>query len=458
MSLFFILNNIHLAVSLIGALAFFMMAWLSFDSFNIRHSASTLVKAVALSLLALVQVADSFTGFTLKTVGLPYNIFVGLVSIGVVLWAYRKLRAEQNKTLKPLIFGFSFLFLAKSALVSSSFLLGGNTLLLVLLTLEFIGFIFLFWWVWQYLALRIQEEMMLIFAGMALLVASVVTVAFSGILVSQVSNNALENLTTSVRVMDLAITNRESEALAKVRLLASDGVLPEMITDRQIGMLDVSLSKNLEAEELDFLIVLDELGEVVKSVPVSGRAGSNLRQTVFGSRSLLGESLVTIDGVEGSPWAIVASAPIIEDDIVVGVVVGGFFLDNGFVDNLEKITGLEASVYRGAERVATTEVGVDGRTRLNNITEVNDQVVQQVLEQNSGIALHTTINSEPYLASYLPIHDTDNKTVGMISATQSGRDVVDLATKTNQLTFIIVVVLMLLIMTPAYFVTRKIAF
>lgn len=502
MSLFFIFNNAHLAVSLFGALAFFMIAWLSFDIFVIRKDLKTFCRAAGFSLLVLSQLVAAFTAESLVdtspltlldqwlfTAGLvlvavsylwsrrstvailaaavalvplglglelsfeAFDLAIVLVAAILVFW---QLLYDHNRSLIPLIIGFVLLAASRGFLAvifysaTSDMLFGGY------LVFEFLAFLSLLVWSWQFLVFRIREEMTFIFSGMALLIATVVTVAFSSILITQVTNNAMVSLATSVKVMDLAINSKQSEALAKVKLIAQNEALPGLVAERKIDELDLSLQQELASENLDFLMITDEVGEVVKSVPSSGRAGDNFRQTVFGSKAMLGESVVTISGVGGEPLAIVAASPIIVDDVVIGILVGGFKLDNVFVDNLQKVTGLGASIYSGVDRVATTEVEVDGTTRLS-LKETNQQVVGQVLGAKNGITLQTTINSRPYLASYLPLSDVDGNTVGMLAATQLGNNVVDLAAKTNQLTFIIVVALMLIIAAPIYFIAKRLS-
>lgn len=502
MSLFFIFNNAHLAVSLFGALAFFMIAWLSFDIFSVRKDWKTLSRAVGFSLLVLSQLVDAFTVESLADAGPLALLDQGLFTTGLVLatlsyiWSRRsmvaigvlagaliplvfnlelsfealdlviilvaailvfwQLRYDHNRSLIPLIIGFVLLAISKGFLTAIFYTTTSDTLFGGYLVFEFLGFLSLLVWSWQFLVFRVREEMTFIFSGMALLIATMVTVAFSSILITQVSNSALSNLTISARVMELAIDSKRSEALAKVKLIATNPDFPSLIADRKIDELDLSLQQELENENLDFLIITDEVGEVVKSVPSSGRAGDNLRQTTFGSKAMLGESVVTISGVGDESLAIVAANPIIVKDEVVGILVGGFNLDNVFVDNLQKVTGLGASIYSGADRIATTEIEVDGTTRLT-LKETNQQVIGQVLGADTGITLQTTINSRPYLASYLPLHDVEGNTVGMLAATQLGRNVVDLATKTNQLTFIIVVVLMLIIAAPIYFIAKRLS-
>src|SRR3989344_9543609 len=60
MSLFFILNNIHFAIGVFGALAFLTSAWFAFDSYLLRRNTVTLSRSAGFCLLALWQLGHSF--------------------------------------------------------------------------------------------------------------------------------------------------------------------------------------------------------------------------------------------------------------------------------------------------------------------------------------------------------------------------------------------------------------
>ena len=58
MSLFFLFNNLHFAVEILGALAFLIVGWLALDAFLIRRDFTTATRWIGFGFLVLWQVAE----------------------------------------------------------------------------------------------------------------------------------------------------------------------------------------------------------------------------------------------------------------------------------------------------------------------------------------------------------------------------------------------------------------
>lgn len=495
MSLFFILSSLNLAVKLFSALVFFVIGWLALDSFVARRDSSTGTRMVGFMLMAAVQLIGAFqpaNDLVLYFVHSTYLVGLSLVALSYIIHQLR-MRSVATLAVVPIYFApFALAFASLEGILlliiaglayrqfstehdkSSAHLSGGFALLAVATMIHFfaagyelsallIGFsyllelaamIILFSWVWKFLAFRMREEIVIIFIAMALMISTIVTVAFSTILIKNVADNSLANLTTSVKVMDLVIAKQQEEALAKVGLIADDDNTSRQVADADFSNLYTRLAGQLSDHKLDFLIVTDEVGQVVQSLPQSHVAGDSFRQSTVGQVALFGEKIVTIDRLNDQ-LAVMAAAPLMVGDRVVGMVVGGFLLDNSFVAQINDVTNLESSIYYGAERVASTEKGLDGVTSLVGISETNKVVLSKVLTDGENVSIHNMIDSRPYLTSYLPLRDADNQIIGMLSASQSEQSIINLAARTNQLTFLIISVLLLIMILPLYLVTRR---
>ena len=170
---------------------------------------------------------------------------------------------------------------------------------------------------------------------------------------------------------------------------------------------------------------------------------------------MLGDSLVDIASSAPEGFSIRASSPVMANGETVGIIVAGFPLDNALADGLKKITGLEMSIFEADTRAATTLFNPDGRTRSVGIKQTDPRVSQSVLQQGNELTLRTLILSRPYLASYLPIRNAANEIVGMVSAAEPQQEVLDIVQTTNRLTLIVVMIIMLIIVTPIYLMTRR---
>lgn len=495
MSFFFILNNLHFSLEILGALAFGTVAWLSFDAFRIRKDFTTISRGIGFILLAAWQVIHAF-GFVSEVYGFAgYGIyFFGLLFVAanlaleapterpqfkgvvilpaltpllpifnavasitlllIVLLSFRQYKKELKKTLAPFVLAFTFLFLGAVAAVFSpqdSF----TNLWIAGHILELLGFASLGWWVWQYLQLRIREELLLIFISVTLLMAVVVTLTFSSILVNRIETQTRASLLTDARVLNFATTRLQEEARAKADLLAYNLDLRTAVEENNFVALEKIATDLFRDEKLGFLIILDAEGGVMLRAHGLTKKGDNLSAERAVEAALAGESLSTIESSEVEQFSIRAASPLIANDKVIGVVVAGFPLDNAFVDSIKKITGLEMSIFRDNTRVATTSFNPDGRTRSVGIKQVDQRVSDAVLSRGESITVRTEILSRPFLASYLPIKNVDGQIVGMMSAAQAQEEIAEIANSTNQLTLISVVILMLILTAPIYLVTRR---
>ena len=173
--------------------------------------------------------------------------------------------------------------------------------------------------------------------------------------------------------------------------------------------------------------------------------------------AISGKSFVTIESSPVEKFSIRAASPIIIDKKIEGIVMVGFPLDNALADDIKRVTGLEMSIYENDVRVATTALNPDGRTRSIGIKQVDPRVLDSVLKDGKETVLRTTILSRPFLASYLPLKNAGGETVGMLSAAQPQREILEAAQTTNLLTIIVVMIIMLKLITPIYLITRRLS-
>ena len=497
MSLFFILNNAHFAIEVLGALVFLSVAWLDFDSLLLRRGAVAGSRFVGFLLLAFWQLIHAFTasgdsvtyiGFFLYIAGLALvllsfvlersvlrtkvaaililpaiaTVAVYVHSAAAIFYflifylAFRQYKFEFKKTLKPFL--LAFLFFSAGAALSA---FAGEDVLGILWilahVLELFGFIVLGFWVFQYLGLRVREELVLIFVSSALLISIVVTLAFSIILVGQIEGETRASLLTNVKVLDLYVGRLKEEAFAKTRLLGETTNLASLLAAHNFAELERVAGEMLQNEKLEFLTIVDEGGNVVLRATLPTQRGDSLSKDRAVSSALAGNAFSDIAFSPIEQFSVRASAPLVSKGKIVGALVAGFLLDNATADNLKKITGLEVSIIEKDTIVATTLFNPDGRTRSVGVKITDTEVLSSVLEKGEGLTLRTEILSRPALASYLPIKNNQGDIVGALSSVKPQREILDLVNAVNQLTLVTVAILMLIFAVPIYFITRRLS-
>ena len=494
MSTLFFLNILYFSLEVFGALVFFVISWLAFDAYLLRKDSLSFSKSVGFFLLAFWQLSHAFnpasdffiyvgylayyTGLALIIRGLLkesllprpkfeaifvfpsiaslYFILNGISFIGlltIALLAFWQYKNESKKSLFPYSLGFLFL-----AIKAGTSLLYNNDSIWFLWSVghlfELAGFLFLGWWAWSYLQSRVREKILIILTSLTLFMAIVISFSFAIILVGQIQETTGENLIANTKVLDYALLRLKDEAGAKVALIAQEEAIKTGLKKNNLTGLEALMLGHLEKENLGFLMVLDNRGDVILRAHALTDRGDDLSAEKAVKSALGGESLVSVESSSGEGFSIRAASPILSGGRVLGVIVGGFKLDNTFVDSIKKLTGLDASIYNGMTRVATTIFNPDQRTRSVGITETDKDIIDSVIVRKVSITTSFQVSSKYYLAAYMPIID-DGQAVGMISAAKAQSGIINTITQANRLTLITVIILMLILSLPIYFITRR---
>lgn len=492
MSFYFFVNNFHFALELLGAVALLMAAWLTYDTYSVSKEGRILVRTVGFGLFALWQVISatsqgndllSFAGFTIFLIGLvcilgsflkqqqlampailiipSFTAFEGsLHGIGALLLlaiAYAS-NVQSKKEFNPTWRSFSIAFLLLGiGSVLVVFAKGNDTSLSFLASyaFELAGFLFLAAWVWQFLALRIRESLIIIFISATLLLSTIVTLAFSTILITQITNQTEVNLLTDARVLDLNIRGLQQESLAEAALLSVDSRLGSAVAANDFPTLQTIAESFMEQYALGFITIVDTQGMVLVRAHALSKRGDSLSGERALEEALHGKMFVTVESSPVEKLSIRAGAPIMHKGKVVGAVIAGYPLDNALVDGIKRVTGLEMFVYESGTSIAATAFAEDGRTRLTGISLGNTVVENAVFKDGQNMTAQASLFGQTFLASYLPLISGDGKIVGMLSAAKPQQDILDIVNATNRLTLITVILIMLVLTFPIYIFTRR---
>jgi hypothetical protein len=503
MSLFFIINNLVFAFGMVGAIVCIMAAWLSFDAYRLRPDPYVFSRAAGFSLVAVTYLIQaltlgndilSFAGAIIFGIGLlciiasflkksdlvvhaiivipSFSLFSryihGVATIALLLiayFAYRQWKHEQNRTWIP--------FMACFALVGvGSFLAifvpeGNQTSLLFIarMLFEVAGFVILGYWVWQYMRLRINESIMMISVGVTFILATIVTLAFSTILISRVTAETSRNLVTDVKVLDLSVNSLKGESLAKASLIARERDIIDALSKNDIPALDQASAKFLQTYGLGFLTVADPQGSVIVRAHALSRHGDSVSGERSFEEASKGDPYATVedDAVEG--LSIRAGAPIYSSGDstnraggkIIGVIIAGYPLDNAFADGMKRVTGLEMFVYKGDTSISGTALAADGTKRLVGVKISDSAIKTGVLQDGHTVTANVDMFGEPFQASYAPIENSDGKIVGMLSAAKHQQDIINIANATNRLTLITVILILLLLLAPIYALAKRLS-
>lgn len=409
---------------------------------QVQSSAGFLTFSASLSYPILAFVA-SFLYIQRATIGLerhlrPVAVSFLLLFISEFLSLGFLLQNTKNIDLYRLVAPFGFLWLLQHLF-----------LLLALLSIRK--------WVFGYLFKRFETQLFIIFTSLILFIYLFTTVAFTGLLVKNLMDEALRQLHTDAKVLDFAIESKKAEVLSDAQVVAGDTNVIGTVKGGQRPELANLVEKAILTKKQSFLDVVNENGKVLARGEEKERFGDSLSDDLVVRRALKGESMSSAflkESVVSPEVVIRAAVPIKSDNTVIGAILIGTVLDNAFLDGVKKTTGLESSLYAGNKLSATTLLASDGVTRPIGTTLEQKQIKQKVLQRQEEYVGSVTLLSRPYFASYLPLQDIDNNVLGMIFVGRDEATILSTAGRSLQLTFLISILMLILSVIPSYFVSR----
>ncbi len=496
MSFYLLINNLHFAFAMMGAMALIMAAWLIWDSYKILETSTAFIRFCGIFLFSIWNVFHAldinndlllYVSYFILILGLAlivisflkteklsvnavliipaFSLYLTQLSaISTILFfaiaylAFRQWKREYNKTWIPFAVSFLFFGLAYFLNISHDGIARTSFVFILSTTLSLFAAISMGAWVWQYMRLRIRESMVMILVGATFILSTIVTLAFTTILIERVVMETSNNLINDVKVLDFTINGMKEEALSKVQLVASDPEIIRAVNSNDFSSLDEISGLLLEKYNLGFLIVADKNGSVlVRGNALSKRGDSLLGEKSF-EEALNKNSIVTIEDSQAEGFSVRAGAPIYDKNSrVIGVVIDGFELDNALMDKMKRLTGFDKFVYKDDVSVAGSAFGINGRTRLVGDKVTNQDIMDLVFNDGKNLTLGVEIQGNKFRASYLPLINADEKIIGMISSAKLEQDIVNIANATNRLTLITVLLILIALIFPIYFSTKKLS-
>ena len=495
MSLYFFVNNFHFAFGMIGAIVLAVAAWLSLDAYQNRSDTPILLRFLGLTAMSFFEVVHSLSlnsdllsyfGFFLFLLGLIFIIIsflrtkalavnaivvipafslfgeplYALATIFLFIVAYlafRQWKREFNRTWIPFSISFLLLGIASFFNIFSKNISQIGVVYILGHIIELLGFFFLGYWVWQYMRLRIKESFIMLSIGVTFILATIVTLAFSTILIGRINTETSNNLLTDVKVLSFTLDGMKEEALAKASLVAKEDKIIKALEKNDEASLDQYASEFLEKYKLGFLIITGKDGSVIVRAHDLSKRGDTLVGERALEEALLKNNFVTIEEGSVEGFSIRAGSPVLKENKVLGAVIAGFQMDNVLADHLKKLTGLEMFIYKDDVSVSSTVFDVDGITRLVGEKMSNADISNAVLNNAQILTGSSMIYGSNFHAGYAPITNGDEKVVGMLSVAKPEQDIINIANATNRLTLITVLLILLVLLFPVYLLSKKIS-
>ena len=294
-------------------------------------------------------------------------------------------------------------------------------------------------------AMTLQTKLIGLIGGCILLCGTIV--AFVSLTVFD--NKLVKNTQEELRYTEQGAKNVMQDWISTLALcsdLLSDSPSVIQAASHSYGSgMSAYLKGKVDELDLDFVAIVDINGIVVASSGSELTEGKNISSVKCVINALKGKLSETYENVGTVEFAALAANPVKNNDKVVGCVISGYDLTDGyFTDLMQNTYNVESTVFRDYLRVSSTIPNATG-TELDN-----KAIIDQVLYNGITFEGTNTIRGKEYYSTYQPLADDDGTVKGMLFVAKDV-EVVN-AVKMTTLTIVIPIVaaLIILLMIGSY--------
>jgi DNA-binding response OmpR family regulator/HAMP domain-containing protein len=297
-----------------------------------------------------------------------------------------------------------------------------------------------------------------------------------------VIDRARSELHTDLETAQLILKNSQESLEARIRLMAASEKIEDYLESGDTLAIRDRLGMLAVENDLDFLSVADEKGNIVASALAPHPENHNVSSDLLVAKALTGDTAAGITilsaktlSEENPPLAqrlgakhksvmvIEAACPLRTGVRVSGTLYGGIVLNGSLIVNRiaqqlfkgklghEQDAG-QVTIYQGRDAISTTLKGADGLPIIG--FEAGAQIQKKVLEQgNADITWETLFNSE-YLSATAPIRDASAKIAGAIQVAAPEKPITAIITRLVTTFMVVALIGVLLMGAISYFLVK----
>ena len=355
------------------------------------------------------------------------------------------------------LFGLRVLFLDSTIVRIYELAAPFNTIWLIEHSLLLISAICLGRWVFGYLLKQFTTQLFMIITIITIAIFLLTTVTFTGLLVRSIQDETLLQLETNVQVLSYTLESKKAEVVSDAQVAAQNFQIIAGVRDEVRTVLADTAQDMLLTKKASSLLILGSSGQVLARGEDRDRIGDSQSDNPLIKRALLGEtvsSIVSQDGVVSPQLFIEAAAPIRDQSSIIGVVLMGSAIDSAYVDGIKSSTGLESTIY-GDNRVSATTLSTSGGdARLVGVRMDRSDIKKIVLSEGKRYTGPVTLADIAYFGAFMPLTDVDNNPLGMLFVGKPQISVLQAASRSIELTFIVTAILIGFSIFPALWISK----
>ena len=245
-------------------------------------------------------------------------------------------------------------------------------------------------------------------------------VLVTAICIFSVSNNFMtkgfdasfqKEITTIRTIVDDMIDKKKSMFLLEASQFSISRDLDKLFLKHDFSSLQ-HITKNAMLQcNANIAVIVDINGNVLCRGH-SNQYGDTIYESAIIKNALSGKSLVDIVHLKNYGLSVLAVSPIFIDKKLVGAIAfGEAFQKHAFVDEVNRLTGFDMTIFEKKKRLSTTIVR-DGKRAVDTDIE-NSDIVATVLERGRSYTADANILGHAYKTVYWPIRDSIGVIHGM---------------------------------------------
>lgn len=274
-------------------------------------------------------------------------------------------------------------------------------------------------WAWNFIKIRRLLKIFVVFLSAIILVAATGSLIFNIFLFNIVEKNNLDLMERGAETQELIMTDRSNVSMLIAGLMAKDEGIRSLVDSDDYDSILNNTTDYLDKTNVDRIRVYNKYGEIIVSPTEERDRGRVLSEDILLSYAIIEKSPVKSfelgKGVLADVMLVRSFYPIIEGNEVRGAVEVGYEFDNAFTDYSKSQTGLDATIYSGSKRSATTILTLDNVSRWIGSEEIDARVLEKVLVNGQDVRVDTDRLGITYYSAYKPIRNINGEVIGMVS-------------------------------------------
>ncbi len=302
--------------------------------------------------------------------------------------------------------------------------------------------------------MSIKTKILLPMVLLTIIVATAILVSDSVLFAEFVEDSAADRVDSAARVAANNLEFLKTETGTAALSMTGNPALIEAIAAEDRSALLLLGKQALDKTGLEFCTITDASGRVILRTHAPEIHGDSIAAQFNIASALAGESATVIEAGSLIPLAIRSSTPVFtQRGQIVGAVSLGYRLDTDwFVDEVKHLTGCEATVFLGTDRISTT-VLQNGVRAIG--TKADAHMSKAVLAGDSYTG-KADILGRTAVAHTFPLFGPNARAIGMIYVGQYVDDAAKNTWAFVKSTMLITGIMLALATLLILFITRRI--